>query len=373
MSTEGALKGAKILVVDDDHTILHVVSGLLGGRGAVVQTAASGTEAVAMIQPGEFDLIVLDVMMPDLDGFQTAAAIRAAERPLRAVVPTPILMLTAMTGRDTIINALDGGADDFLSKPFNPGELLARAGVLIRGRRREQRIQELLEGREKMARAIVHDLRSPVTSILMNASLVSSDAPPLLKESLDDILVSGRMVSRMLDDLLLAARSERAHLVPVLEEVSLRALLEAAMKRVKSAVDVNYAALSFEVDWGVGTGDSTVSLDSKLFGRVLDNLLTNAVRYASSHGDRVVVRPSVDDDMIRISVVDNGSGVPEELRERIFEPFAQGSSTRGAAGYGLGLPFCRSAVEAHGGRIWVEEAPEGGAAFRIEIPRSMTP
>lgn len=359
------LKDARILVTDDDPSIRAVIQDMLQSQGAIVETAGNGAEALSRVASFAPDLVILDVMMPGETGFEIAK--KAKELPLSEGSSTSprILMLTALSSIDALPEGMDAGADDFLSKPFRHLELLNRAAGLIRTKRTMDRLALLLESREKVAGTIVHDLRTPLAAILMNATVLSrfigeADAPIV-----DDVLQAAREISGLLDDMLLAARAEASELVVHRAPVSIRSLLEAAATRASRAAGTDELSIVTRLP-DTGATEFSFPLDEKLLIRVLDNLLGNAIKYAGEPGSQVTLEARLGDDGLLISVTDEGPGIPEEWRTSIFERYTRIES--GGSGFGIGLAFCKDVIEAHSGRIWVEEGPSGGAAFKILCP-----
>ena len=360
MRARDYIEGSRILVVDDESDIRDLVADILFAEGADPLTAEDGTKAIEALDTKEFDLVLLDVMMPGLDGFQVASTFRATEAARNVKIPTPILMLTALSGQNNIITAMDAGADDYLVKPFHHGELMARAGGLLRIRRTQERVAGLLAAREKLAGALVHDLRTPLSAILLNAAVMLPKAAASQAPMLEDIKEAGTEMSRLLDDVLLAARSEHLGLVPSLSQVELGALVSAAVEGIRRATpDGDALQIAVEV-----SGDPTIfPLDEKLLRRVLDNLLGNAVKYGERAAIAVRVRVG---STLQMEVADAGQGIPEGMRDKVFDPFVRADTSK--QGYGVGLSFCKTAVQAHGGRIWADASDLGGAALKIEIP-----
>lgn len=366
MTASEYIKDASILVVDDDPVIRTVVAEVLTSAGADVRTAADGNECLDRVREQGADLILLDIMMPGTDGLEVARRIRAEEAEEEALVPTSILMLTAMEGKRAMLQALDGGADDFLSKPFNRAVLVSRSGVLLRVRRSAARVEKLLRARERMAEALVHDLRNPLSALRMNAYLLAQGPGEDWGRMVADVREASSEMSALLDDLLLAARSEEMGLAPEIREHSLRRLLEEATARANRLIPATGQDVAVDLRVSTNGAGDGVRVDDKLMGRVLDNLLGNALSYGVPRGGTIRVEGS-NHGVLRIHVDDEGPGVPAEKREWIFQRFARAAGT-GSSGFGIGLSFCQQAVTAHGGRIWVEEAPSGGARFVVEIP-----
>ena len=373
--TDGSEPPPKVLVVDDNEQNRALAQTALEGEDMQVALATSGEEAVALFEREKPDCILLDVRMPGLDGFGTCERIRA----LPGGRETPVIFLTALRDVDTFDRAIRTGGDDFLTKPVRPTELIVRVQAALKLRRlgaelrnhydviRRQRddLMRLQLQKERLTSFVVHDLKNPVNAIDLHAQMLcrNRELAPDLRESATSIRTETRHLMRLITNLLDISKSEEGQLVarrctvawpPLAKE-----LLEAFGAHAQSKDIRLETALTLE----------TIRVDRDLFQRVLENLLENALRHAPAAS---VVR--IEDRRlsgeIEIRVADRGAGVPPEQRERIFDRFVQiddSSQLASRSGRGLGLTFCKSAVEAHGGRIWVEDGSPG-AVFCIRLP-----
>lgn len=239
---------------------------------------------------------------------------------------------------------------------------------------RQQLIEELQrvrQAKEQLHALIVHDLKSPLTAVMMNASFILEDvkAAGLDVEPVRDVIHASERLHRMVMDILDVSRSESGRLLPRLAPVQITALIDRAEVGVGAALRARKLGLTRE--GALSPSDLSVSLDASLIDRVLQNLLDNACKYAPA-GTAVVLRLANDERVLRLDVLDEGPGVPDALKDKVFELYAQAESdvlNRARSSRGLGLAFCKLAVEAHGGRIWVEDRPGGGSAFCVELPR----
>jgi signal transduction histidine kinase len=372
---DGSDHPPKVLVVDDNEQNRALAQASLEGEEMSVLLATSGEEGVALFQREHPDCVLLDVRMPGLDGFGACERIRA----LPGGPETPIIFLTALRDVDTFDRALRAGGDDFLTKPVRPTELiirvqgalkLRRLGAELRDhyevvRRQRDALMRLQLQKERLTSFVVHDLKNPVNAIDLHAQILcrdkelSADA----KESAACIRAETRHLMRLITNLLDISKSEEGQLLPNKAPVEWRTLVKGVLETFGAHAQARNvrleAALMIEV----------VCVDRDLFQRVLENLVENAIRHAPR--DSVV---HIEDRRlpgeIEICVADQGSGVPPDQHERIFDRFVQiDSSTQLASrsGRGLGLTFCKAAIEAHGGRIWVEDG-NPGAAFCMRLP-----
>jgi signal transduction histidine kinase len=363
---------ARILVVDDNADNRALLRSVLEDEGYQVILATDGAQGVAAFTEHAPDCVLLDVRMPVMDG--ACERIRA----LPAGAETPIVFLTALRDVETFDRALGVGGDDFLTKPVRPAELVVRVQTLLELRRmgaeirahydlvRHQRddLKRVQLQKERLSAFIVHDLKNPVNAMDLHAQalLRNPELPESARSSLQHIRDGARSLSRLVVNLLDISKSEEGKLAPQPAEVNLAELTTDVFDQLEVRAQAAGVTLVHAV------AAPTFRADPDLLRRVLENLLENAIRHAPARSE-VRVEAAAADRSIEIRVADAGSGVPAELKARIFEPFVQldhGERVVTRAGRGLGLTFCKLAVEAHGGRIWVEDA-EPGAVFCVRI------
>jgi signal transduction histidine kinase len=374
---------ATVLVVDDNLQNREVAEGHLVGAGYMAIQAASGEEALTMLATSRPNLILLDVLMPGLDGFETCRRIRA----LPGGDGIPILFLTALGDLGTHKAALDSGADDFLTKPINRTELLIRVRSLLRIRAlsdelkrnydviREQRDALLSAQRQKeeLTALIVHDLKNPLSSILSNVQFCvgQKGLGTEERESRRDVLRASQSMVRMVMNLLDVSRSEDGALVPRMAPFGLPSLLEEVCSEMGRRVEDKAQKLVLQVAPEV----RTLIADRDLVRRILENLIDNAYKYGPRQADigvEAVVIPGDDSGpaAVEIRVRDQGEGIPGPFRLKIFEKYARvddrpAHEVRNS--HGLGLVFCQRAVDVHGGRIWVEDNVPRGSCFHVRL------
>ena len=368
-------KPATILVVDDNESNRSLARSMLEDEGYRVVLATGGVEGVAAFEREQPDCILLDVCMPDINGFVACARIRA----LPQGTEVPILFLTALRDIETFDGALLAGGDDFLTKPVRPAELVVRVSAALKLRRMSAELREhyaLLKDqrdvlvrlqlqKERLMAFVVHDLKNPLNSMALHAQVLLRDRSlgDHVRKSATRIYTASRELDRMILNLLDVSKAEEGKLQPRRSELDLHALVASILTEL--AVDAERR--SVELRSSV-TADR-VHADQDLLHRTLANLVENAIRHAPPATMIMVTAVQVAS-AIEFRVADEGVGVPEDMRERVFDPFVQvevEDSHRARCGRGLGLAFCRLAVEAHGGRIWVEDAAPG-AVFCVRLP-----
>jgi two-component system sensor histidine kinase/response regulator len=375
--TNESVPRPSILVVDDNEQNRALARATLELEEYDVQLAKNGDEGLHAFAEQTPDCVLLDVRMPGMDGFETCRRMRA----LPGGVEVPIIFLTASRDVDTFDRAQSCGADDFVTKPVQPTEMVLRVQAAMKVRRldasnkqyfelvRRQRddLMRLQLQKERLSSFVVHDLKNPVSSIDLLAQLLQRDKtlPAEARETAEAIRVEVASLLRLILNLLDINKSEEGQLSPSITPLDLPALAASLVE----TTGVRARAKEVELTSDLG-GVEVLSADRDLLRRVLENLLENALRYAPK-GSRVSLSAVMHPDEIELRVADQGQGVPDNLREGIFERFVQldsGDRTAPRTGRGLGLTFCRLAVEAHGGRIYVEDASPG-AVFCIRLPR----
>jgi two-component system sensor histidine kinase/response regulator len=365
-------KRPHILVVDDDPTARETLEALLIQADYDLTFAASGQEALArldVLKPVP-DAILLDVMMPGLDGFEVCRRIKANKQWQHI----PVILVTALDTREDLVRGLDAGADEFLSKPVNGPELRARVRSVLRIKRQFDRLEATMQLREDLSRMIVHDIRSPLTVILMTLFAVRQGiADPQEQAYIDTIEAEARRLDSFMDDLLMMAKMQEDRLILNRSPINVNMIVQTTRDLYRAAAESKNIELAAELS---EERPPLVSLDESLFRRVLDNLLSNALKFSPS-GSTVALRvdypqaetqSQADQPLVRVQVVDQGPGIPEEHRERIFDQFEIVELKKGGMRQvGLGLAFCKLAIEAHGGHISVDDNEPQGSIFTVEI------
>ena len=369
----------KILVVDDNADNRALAKAALEDDYEIL-VARNGAEALAVFESARPDCVLLDIRMPGgLDGFQTCERIRT----LPGGEATPILFVTALRDVENLDRALALGASDLLTKPIRPAELVVRVQAQLKLRDLDSKLREHVElvrrqrddllrlqlHHERLMAFVVHDLKNPVTAIDLQAQVLLRDEalPPHARASVACIRSDASHLARLILNLLDIAKAEEGQLTPRLQAVDVPALVDEVFAGMMARA--RDASVQLVADVG---GLKAVQADPDLLRRVLENLVDNALRHSPSNS-AVAIRGRADGAWVDIEVVDAGPGIPSELRDSIFDKYVQAhrdDTILSRAGRGLGLAFCRLAVEAHGGRISVDAARPGpGTSFCMRLPR----
>jgi two-component system, sensor histidine kinase and response regulator len=362
-----------ILVVDDILENRELARDTLESEGYRVALATDGERAIEVAAHDDPDCILMDIRMPKLDGIAAAERIRK----LPAGAGIAIIFLTAQRDVTNFDRALAAGADDFITKPYRPSELVVRVQTAMRLRRLTTEHSELVAEmktqrdllmrlelqKEQLIAFLVHDFKNPVHAIDLHAERLlrkpgdaarTTDAATRIKDEARTLL---RLITNVLD----VSKGDELSLAPTRQTVAARELVDSAVEELS----VRAIACGVQLETQITT--ETLVVDADLMRRVLANLIDNAIRHAPEGS---VVRVSVDatEAGVELTVADAGSGIPAAERASVFDKFQRGGAP-GGTNRGLGLAFCKLAVEAHGGRISIEDASPG-ALFRVTLPTS---
>ena len=359
-----------VLVVDDAAANRELLRDLLEARGFEVREAADGPAALAALEnvEGLPDAVLLDVMMPGLDGFEVCRRIK--QNPPTAHLP--VLMVTALADRASRLRGISEGATDILTKPLDVVDTHLRVRNAVMAKKlydqlalQNQVLLEAEQARDSLVHMIVHDLKAPLTSVLGYCKLLKRLARQRKDEQelefLHQVIAGGQRTVEMVDTILSVSRLEAGQMVLCTEPTDIGSLLREVEASARFLAD-GQTSLEFDIPSGI-----TLSCDPSLIRRVLLNLIDNALRFANPTDRRVKVSARRrDSGRIELRVEDNGKGISPDQRAAVFDKFSQAAGTS-RRNHGLGLAFCRLAVERHGGRIWIEGEPGRGAVLCFTI------
>lgn len=363
-----------ILIVDDDPATRGLLAHMVADQAGRLLFAESAEEALATIARQSLDLILLDVMLPEMDGYELCQKLKADA----ATRHIPVVLITGLDSDEALVRGFDAGADEFISKPVRAVPLRARVRSMLRIKQQYDELLGALKLREDLAHMLVHDMRSPLQALMAAGEMlilrgeVSSDFG---RKTLLEISDQSQRLHSFLNDLLMTAKFEGDRVILNRTPVRVDRLVERVIAASTRTAESRRIVLEPDLPEGPLP---MLEIDVNLLERVLENLISNALKYAPRESTVTVglrLLPANDSPGapegtagLRLEVLDQGDGVPEEHRERIFEKFEVVSLRRqGVCQVGLGLPFCRLVVEAHGGRIWVEPNRPRGAAFVLEL------
>ena len=360
----------KILIVDDVVSNVLLLKILLTNEKFQVCTANCGNMCIEQARAEKPDLILLDVMMPDISGFDTAVIMKK-DPELKDI---PIIFLTALNSPADLVKGFQVGANDFLSKPFNKEELLVRVMhqiALVDAKRTIERqnreLMATISNRDKMYSVIAHDLRSPMASIRMVLNLVvASTTPdlvgPELFELLDKANKESEEVHDLLDNLLKWTKSQTGRLNVVMQDLDLNDIIPGVVDIFEMIAATKKIHLSYE-------GSSVVvRADNDMLKTIVRNFMSNAVKFSPEDSTIEISVTTPDADFAKISVRDHGVGIAADRIGSIFHKGETTYGTGGEEGSGLGLQLCQDFARKIGGDVTVESAEGEGSTFSVLVP-----
>jgi len=345
-----------ILIADDDPITRDMLTAMLADEHYGLIFAAGGLETMTKVGDLMPDVILLDVIMPDMDGFEVCRRLKADAR----LQNIPVIMVSVLKGKEDMIQGFDAGADDFLSKPVNATELRARIRSMLRIKKRYDELKNTLNFRESLENRIFHDLREVLYPLLGYSDILMKKAePPDDMKHIRNLSHAAFRLDNSLSDLLTATRIYAEGPVITRSDTDMNLLISEIRKCHEDAVREKHLTLVLDLP----ENSRKILLDANLFQSVMDHLLLNAVR-ASPEGGMVVVQASYPDNQprIRIRISDEGN-YPDDF----FDRFILVGSKKDIPEIESGLAFCKTAARAMGGQISAERGTPGGAVFTVEI------
>ena len=361
----------KILIVDDVVSNVLLLKILLTNEKFQVCTANNGTTCIEMAKKEHPDLILLDVMMPDISGFDTAVILKKDDE----TKEIPIIFLTALNTPADLVHGFQVGANDFLTKPFNKEELVMRVmqqiSLVAAKRIIEKQNAELLatlNNRDKMYSVIAHDLRSPMASIRMVLNLVVQSSSPEtvgaeLYALLDQANRESEEVHDLLDNLLKWTKSQTGRLNVVLQDLDLNDIIPGVVEIFEMIAQTKKIKLDLQcID-----DKLVVVADNDMLKTVVRNFMSNAIKF-SPEGSSIEIIMQKEGDFAKVSVRDHGVGIAADRIGTIFHKGETTYGTGGEEGSGLGLQLCQDFARKNGGDCTVESVEGQGSTFSVLIP-----
>ena len=362
----------KILIVDDVMSNVLLLKVLLTNEKFAIATASNGRQALEQVEKENPDLVLLDVMMPDMSGFEVAQHLKS--NPNTADIP--IIFLTALNSTADIVKGFQVGANDFISKPFNKEELIIRVThqiSLVAAKRlilsKTEELQRTIAGRDKLYSVIAHDLRSPMGSIKMvlNTLILNLPSEKIGAEMYELLTMANQTtedVFSLLDNLLKWTKSQIGKLNVVYQDVDLVEVTDGVIEifsMVASLKKIRIREMKPE--------KMMVNADIDMLKTVVRNLLSNAIKFSKENSE-VLVKMEEVDGMAVVSVQDHGCGISEEGQKKLLHTDTHFSTfgTNNEEGSGLGLLLCKDFVVKNGGKLWFTSKEGEGSIFSFSIP-----
>jgi two-component system, sensor histidine kinase and response regulator len=364
---------AKILVVDDNPKNIQVIISILKEAGYEIGFAMTGKHAIDLLNSSpDYELILLDIKMPGMDGFEVCKKLKSDQR----LMEIPVIFISGLHDLESIVAAFENGGVDYVTKPFNAKELLARVETHVKLRQKSREVEtyakdlEILnKTKDKFFSIIAHDLRNPFATILMMSKYILNSpapkGPEVVKKYLKGIAEIAESGGELLDNLLNWAMSQTGNIKYELSEINLEEAIRKCITSISSqaqvkAIHVSYQSTEIPVIW----------TDEDMFFQVLRNLLNNAIKFTPKNG-KVTIRAKNTAEGVQISVEDNGIGIPKEDVEKLFSidgNIVSRPGTENEMGTGLGLILCKEFIEKMHGKIYVTSTPGKGSIFTFILP-----
>lgn len=362
-----------ILIVDDIAKNIQLLGKVLDNQGYGVVAVTDSDRVLQTAKKHEPDLILLDIMMPGKSGYEVCEELKADQD----LSDIPIIFLTARSEEEDVIKGLNLGGSDYVTKPFNSGELLARIKTHLSLKRardqviqQQQKLQELTKTKEKLYSIIAHDLKGALFGISGLAEILQSD---LDEQDVDNQIVehialihqSAHSANQILENLLSWTRMQGGEMDMDPKEFSLSKCIEDCIDLYQIQAKKKQVDLLFE------GGDAMLYADRQMISTIFRNLISNAIKF-SDNGDRIFIEIDSNSDVRKVMVKDEGLGMPEDIRRNIFNPQdrPKREGTEREKGTGLGLLLCKEFVEMHNGEISVESEPGQGTQFEVILPKN---
>ncbi|EKD27735.1 MAG: Sensor protein [uncultured bacterium] len=364
----------KILCIDDEPKNLALLEALLIPHNYDVIFTDNGKTALEKALSENPDIILLDIMMPEISGFEVLKKLRI-EKKTHLI---PVVMITSLKETADKIKALEAGCDDFISKPFDTAELLARIKSLIKIKSLHdevensyKKLKKLEKLKDSLVHMIVHDLNNPLAAISGRLQLLEMDLgdeiTPKVKKNLDMTVLAVNDLTEMINSILDINRMEDDNIKLKYRNFNLHETVNEVATQMKVIADKEKKILTLEAD----ESHLDISADRDIIKRIIINLLYNAFKFTPS-GGFICIKTyfKQNEDSFYVQIKDNGTGIPEEYVDKIFDKFVQveENKPKKMLGHGLGLAFCKLAVEAHGGKIWAKSELGKGSTFTFTIP-----
>jgi two-component system, sensor histidine kinase and response regulator len=360
-------KKFRILIVDDVPKNIQVAANILQQEGYQMAFAQNGKAAISQIQSNRFDLILLDIMMPGMDGFEVCRQLR--ENPETRNIP--IIFLTAKTDTESILKGFEVGAVDYVTKPFNGSELSARVRTHLALKRAQEDLLEANATKDKFFSIIAHDLKNPFNALIGLSKLLLNNYDSFgdvkRKDFVQMIHRSSEQGFKLLENLLDWSRMQTGKMEWQPLEIDLNIYAFENISLLNAAAENKNIRLSSLI-----ARDTMVYADANMIRMVIRNLLSNAIKFTPEGGE-VKIASRSSEGYEEVTVSDTGIGMSEEDIGKLFRIDVHHSSpgTADEQGTGLGLILCKEFVEKNGGKIWVKSEVGKGSEFNFSVPKEM--
>ena len=363
-----------ILIVDDNQTNIILLQAILKRAKYNTVSATNGTDALRIMQEMHPDLVLLDIMMPEMDGYEVAR--RKDE--IEDIQSIPFLFVTALSDTNSMVKGFKAGCSDFITKPFNTEEILIRIHhqiINVENRRiinsKNEELKSLIRNRDKLYAVVAHDLRSPlgtIKSVLdildenLNSEIIGFELYDLLHattESADELF-------GLLENLLFWTRTQMGKLIFQPKEIKITDAVTDAIKATSSMSNIH----RIDISYSDNTGNATVLADKNMITTVIRNILANAIKF-SDEDSSIEIETKIVDNQLSCSITDHGCGMDDEVKQALQQQISITTTGKHQEeGTGLGLTLRREFIRAHNGNLSFESEMNVGTTFTFTIPLS---
>lgn len=359
-------KNLKILIVDDVTRNIQVVGSILRKSHFGVAYAQSGIRALELAQENNYDLILLDVMMPEMNGFEVCKRLKANEK----TKDIPVIFLTAKSDTESMVKGFELGGVDYIIKPFNGTELVARVKNHLDLKIAKQQLADSNSAKDKFFSILAHDLKNPLSTFKNVTELLRDNFDILNKEEqlklLDTINATSNSLYELLENLLNWSRSQtgRIQFNPML--IDLKWIVNNNLSLLETAAETKSISLEINIP-----DNMMIFADTNMLNTIIRNLVSNAVKFTNENGKIRISAEVYDDNFVMLMISDTGVGINEEDLDKLFriDIHYTKKGTNQESGTGLGLVLCKEFVEKNGGSITVESQTGVGSTFKMTFPR----
>lgn len=361
---------ANILVVDDE-VFNRILLVRVFSQTAIVHEAATGQEALNIVQERAIDIVLLDIMMPGMTGLDVLRSLR--ENP--QTYDLPVILISALDDNADIVTGLQIGANDYMPKPFDLDVINARVSTQLKlkhmmdvHKQSIARLEEAQQMKDRLFSIASHDIKSPLSNVRFAEELlrqIVGTEDPTVEKILDTLKMTVSTMTHVVEEFLEMSLVQNGHMEFVLSEVDLPMLIKGLVEQQTPTAREKHIELI------VSNLAETIQADAERLKQALGNFISNAIKY-SPLNTAVTIYSQASENSIRICVADQGPGIPAQERDKLFKEFSK-LSTRPTAGEhstGLGLWIVKQMIELQGGRVGVDCPPDGGSIFWLELPIS---
>jgi len=353
-----------ILIVDDIAANLKILGDILEDIGYKIRPVLNGMQALQVAEKEKPDLILLDIMMPNIDGYEVCRRLKENKN----LCDIPVIFISALNDTSDIVKALTVGGADYISKPFKAAEVTARIATHIKIHQQNQELKRLNADKDRFIAILAHDLKNPFNALLGLSEVLFKEISKLSNDEIvefaNHINTSAKNTYNLLEDLLMWAISQSGKLPYNPQQLNITRVCNNIIEDLK----LNASNKNITIN---SSSDNQINLfaDLNMLKTILRNLVSNAIKF-THNGGCININVMQNETNTIISVIDNGIGIDSGKLTKLFD-ISQSQTTTGTAdelGTGLGLILCKEFVEKHGGKIWVESEKEKGSTFYFTIP-----